>query len=63
MKYHIIYTDIAGLHCDMFDEIELANEGLTEVYEKYMMRVDETTVPYVIYGAVAKIDVQCAIVG
>jgi len=63
MKYHLIYTDISGLHCSIYDDIDMANEGLTEVYEKYMTRTDETTAPYVIYGTVAKVDVQCAIVG
>lgn len=63
MKYHLIYSDLSGLHCDIYDDIDSANEGLTEVYENYMQRINDTTAPYVIYGTVAKVEVQCAIVG
>ena len=63
MKYHIIYTDISGLHCHIFEDIDSANDKLTEVYERYMTMTDGTTAPYVIYGTVAKVDVQCVIVG
>jgi len=68
--------DCDGITEDQLEEISIlvhqpecvgredaANEGLTDVYEKYMERVDETTAPYVIYGTVAKVEVQCAIVG
>lgn len=63
MKYHLIYTDKSGLHCDVFDDIDTANDELTVAYSKYMQRTDDTSAPYVIYGTMAKVDIQCAIVG
>lgn len=67
MKYHVIYTDCEGFHCEYFDDINDANSRLTEVYSSFLNKENDTTEPIVIYGIVAKYDkrvsVECAVMG
>ena len=67
----MVDNDECDLNPDQIEEIALivhepkfyGREEAAKFLGVSLERIDETTAPYVIYGTVAKVEVQCAIVG